>query len=333
MKPDVRVAGVCERDIDLLLLEEFAASPAFCGWFLRAVGFRQALRGRVIRAERSATVSNGESDLEVTILGPGARHYRLLIENKVGAQFQPRQAERYLERGEAYVRRGYCHAFRTVLVAPKRYLGPKKGIRGFDAVVSYEAIRAWFARQARAASGKSARIFTVASARAAHKIYLLSAAIEKGRHGWQKVEDAPITRFWRRYWELASEKAPELQMPEPSPKPSKSSFIYFRPADLPRGLTLVHKAVHGNVDLQFSGMGHRLPEMSRKYRRHLKAGMEMVRAAKSAAIRIKVPRIRLTDVPDAHEGEMTEGIRAAQFLLEWYLGLPKVKIPTGDRNA
>jgi len=32
------VSGVCERDIDLLLLEEFVASPDFVEWFARAAG-------------------------------------------------------------------------------------------------------------------------------------------------------------------------------------------------------------------------------------------------------------------------------------------------------
>jgi hypothetical protein len=32
------VSGVCERDIDLLLLEEFVASPDFVEWFAQAAG-------------------------------------------------------------------------------------------------------------------------------------------------------------------------------------------------------------------------------------------------------------------------------------------------------
>lgn len=35
---DLVITGVCERDVDLLLLEEFLATEAFVQWFARAIG-------------------------------------------------------------------------------------------------------------------------------------------------------------------------------------------------------------------------------------------------------------------------------------------------------
>jgi hypothetical protein len=63
--------------------------------------------------------------------------------------------------------------------------------------------------------------------------------------------------------------------------------------------------------------------MRKAYGRHLQDQMQIVKAARSASIRLKVHRINMTDDPDEREGETIEGIRAAQFLLEWYRGLPK----------
>jgi hypothetical protein len=85
----VRVGGCCERDIDLLLLEEFVSSPNFCRWFLESTSFPEACAGKVSWAERSATASNGESDLEVMLECSDGSCYRILIENKVAAGFQP----------------------------------------------------------------------------------------------------------------------------------------------------------------------------------------------------------------------------------------------------
>src|SRR4051812_5076572 len=94
----LEIPGVCERDVDLLLLEEFLASAEFGNWFLRKVSNGQASSGALIGARRSVTESNGESDLEVTLKLPDDSTLRLLIENKVGAGLQPQQAERYRSR-------------------------------------------------------------------------------------------------------------------------------------------------------------------------------------------------------------------------------------------
>lgn len=303
--PNIAVAGICERDVDLLLLEEFVASETFRDWFLIEVIGNGISLTRLIHAARSATFSNGESDLELTFESEDGKKIRLLIENKISAGLQPLQAERYRERGESYVRCGSCDQFRTVLIAPSRYFGEGGSQKGFDATLTYEAIRDHLGL-----SGDE---------RACYLHYMLSKAIEKATHGWQLVEDEPVTRFWRRYWELVCELAPELELQEPAPKPSGSCFVYFRPIGLPPNVSLYHKVAYGNVDLQFAGMGNRLSELRAKFGPKLTSDMSIKKASKSAVIRIKVSRIDMTEDVAAFEGRITEGIRAAQLLLEWFL--------------
>ena len=43
-----------------------------------------------------------------------------MIENKISAGFQPRQADRYHERGKSYLREGDCDGFCSILVAQKK---------------------------------------------------------------------------------------------------------------------------------------------------------------------------------------------------------------------
>ncbi len=303
--PEIAVAGVCERDVDLLLLEEFVASRAFQNWFLTTVTEQGLHAKRLVHAARSATLSNGESDLELTFESQDGRGKRLLIENKISAGLQPRQAERYRERGRSYVRRGDCQEFCTVLIAPSKYLGKGGDKKGFDVTLSYEAIRDHLKQ-----SGDE---------RAFYLDYMLSKAIEKATHGWQLVEDEPVTRFWRKYWELACQIAPELELPEPAPKPSGSSFVYFQPSGLPAHVILCHKVAYGNVDLQFAGMGKRLSELRQEFGSKLSSEMSILKASKSAVIRVKVPRIDMTEKLDDLEGRITEGIRVAQIVLEWFL--------------
>src|SRR5215813_8404456 len=118
MATHITVAGVSERDIDLLLLEEFMASEGFCRWFIEQIEVIDHEMDHVEDVRRSVTQSTGESDLEITCVDREGQRWRLLIENKISASFQPQQAQRYRQRGATYLERGECAAFYTILVAP-----------------------------------------------------------------------------------------------------------------------------------------------------------------------------------------------------------------------
>ena len=306
--PIVRISSLCERDVDLLLLEEFVSSPAFSAWFLQSTHFIQAIGATVMTAQRSVTTFNGESDLEVTLTHPeNGRVYRLLIENKVGANLQPQQAERYHERGQGYVRHGICSAFYTVLVAPKSYFGNEPNSKGFDACLTYEAVQDWFVENHEE------------ELRANYKYHLLSAAINKATFGWELLVNEPITRFWRVYWKLVCKLAPELELPEPTPKPSGSSFVYFHPSRLKGNLRLVHKVQHGNVDLQFEGDAAQLAKLRERCGPTLPPQMTIERAGKSAVIRVRVAPIDMLDKLERNQPLMIQGIIASQSLYHWFL--------------
>lgn len=317
--PDLSVGGLAERDLDLLLLEEFASSPGFLRWFLGRVNLA-AKKPRLLRAARSVAHSIGESDLEIFVEQSGYIT-AILIENKITAAFQNRQAERYRRRGAAYVRNDRCHAFVTVLVAPEAYFGADPDDRkGFDAVVTYESIRQQF-------------LDVGLGARLAYKLNLLDGAIVKARVGYRLEEDPPVTDFWRAYWRLATEVAPELEMPEPGPRPAKSGFIYFTPSDLPRGVHIVHKTRHGNVDLQFYRMGKRLPEMRERFCAHLEHNMVLERAGGSAVIRLRVPQLSISTDLREQVHDATAGLKAASDLLAWYRRLAPAAGPGRSEPA
>lgn len=297
--PSIQLCGVSERDVDLLLVEELSASSGFRAWFSEQIGLTQS---DLTEVARSVVSSTGESDLELTFQSAEGTT-KVLVENKIDAMLQPRQPERYVERGETYVGSRRCDRFMTVLVAPEAYGAARSG---FGARVSYEQLREWFQEQLKSDS------------RAPYKLALLDQALERAASGWTLIPDAAATSFWQSYWRVASEIAPELHMPAPGSKPATSGFIRFRPAHLPSGVKLLHKVPHGNVDLQFSGMATRAGEFARAHAGKLTAGMRLEVAGKSLVVRIAVPVVALEAPFESSAAAVREALSAAQRLLCWY---------------
>lgn len=298
----IKITGVSEHDVDLLMLEEFVSSQPFARWFLSQLKVEDI--GSVLQAEHSITTSNGESDLELTFQRNG-RLLKLLIENKVDAAFQPNQPARYVERAKTYLATGQYESVITVVIAPAGYFEQGKGLE-FDYQITYEALIHWF------------EIAEELGARGTFKQALLNAAIERERDRWQLVADKNVTEFWRKYWELTRQMAPALRMPKPGDKPSSSNFIQFKPLELAKGVQLWHKLPHGNVDLQFAGMGESLPEMQERYGALTGPNMSIERANKSAVIRLSVPVISTAAPFEQSESAARQGIDASLKLLQWY---------------
>lgn len=253
----VSISGVIERDIDFLLIEELVASDGFLPWFLAKIGLSGTYEP--VAVAHSTTTPNGETDIELTIRSASGTRL-ILIENKIDANLQPRQAERYRERAARYVAQGRCSAASTVLVAPAAYFASEADGLGFDHTVSYEDILDWFVHADRLGSRKEA------------KIALLQHALASGSDGWVMIPDESATVFWRRYWELYRSIAPELRMVKPEAKTAASRFVYFRPAGLPKGVQLIHKASYGHVDLQMAGMARAPNPPARSTRGSLSRG-------------------------------------------------------------
>lgn len=296
---DIELRGITERDIDLLLLEELVASREFSEWFGAQAGIDAS--HHLAGVSRSVIASSGESDLEVTYRRDNALT-RLLVENKIDAAFQNRQAERYRERAEKYVLRGDCKRAVTMVIAPESYA---RTIGGFDKAVTYEDVRMWFAN---AATG---------DARWTYKLKLIDAAIQRGEGGWKLVPDEATTAFWLAYWALAVEVAPDLRMPKPGKKPATSSFLRFRPTGLPKGVSLIHKVPYGNVDLQSAGQAGRIDAFVAQYEPRLERGMSIARANKSLVVRIAVPPVSLESRFAEVRPELLVGLKAAVQLLVW----------------
>jgi hypothetical protein len=307
MEVEIALSDVCERDIDLLVLEEVATSPAFSVWFQEQIGLSGALC--LSHASRSVRTSNGESDLEFRYTSDAGQTL-VLIENKVDAVFQPQQAVRYADRARAHMTNGPYANAKTVLLAPSKYIGIDGAKHGFDMTVSYESLREWF-------FGPGSR---ANPPRTAYKLKLLELAIERSRTGWQAIPHQGVQNFWRAYRSLANDIAPELAMPETKATiPERSSFITFLPPSLPAGVVLRHKVRHGHVDLLFRGMGRSLARIDQVAGDTRPPGSNLVKAGNSSALRLQVDRVDISKEAFSDcEPSMRRALHCAASLLEWY---------------
>lgn len=295
----LEISGISERDIDLMLLEELTVSQRFRERLLGAIGVRPDASLRIEKAARSATDSTGESDLRVDLVGD-RQTVALFIENKVSASFQRDQAVIYQERAAAARRSGVTQA-RTVLVAPARYASGDTC--GFDARIDYEAMIGWLRAEGDPRSSYRADIFDL--------------AVERGLKGYHPVGDDGVSRFWSSYWSLAKDYTPGLAMAKPSGKPSGAGFVHFTRADLPAGVSLVHKLRHGAVDLQFAGWGSRLGPLQEQLGPYLEGNMYIVGTAGSAAVRIDVEPLRPAESFDKQAHSVKGALDAARKLQAW----------------
>lgn len=296
----IQLRGVAERDVDLFLVEELVASPAFRAWFTSTLEIGADFE--LIAVERSALSSSGESDLDLVFESSASRTV-VLVENKIDAIMQPRQAERYQERASARRAEPGVTQVLTLLVAPERYA---PDTAGFDRRVTYEGIRA-----ALVSNG-------AADSRTKYKLRLLELAMDRARTGWVAIPSESTSAFWSRYFELAKELAPQLRMPRPGAKPALSSFVVFKPTALRKGVRLFHKLPYGRVDLQFDGRAAEMDAFHDQYRSTYRDGMYVARASKSFALRVDVPQINLEGTVADAEVSMRAGIAAAESLHSWY---------------
>ncbi len=191
--------GVRERDIDLLLLEEFTCSNEFRQWFLAQTVGTEFDLNKFHRAYHSVYSMNGESDLILKFSNSDIDPCWFLIENKVDALFQPEQARRYTERKDEYINTRVCARYYTVIIAPSKYLdNHAEEVQHFNYQVDYERLRDWFINSSLGQRGQ-------------YKAEILSLALKDGVYS--PIFNPVAAQNWKFCHELMQEIAPEICLP------------------------------------------------------------------------------------------------------------------------
>ena len=294
-----------ERDIDLLICSELHSGGTLRDIFL---GEWQKEMNQFEGAWVSHHDVDGESDI-VAAFKDEERVLILLIEDKIDADFQPEQPQRYrarAQRWKAALPAG--SAVETVLLAPDGY-SEHAGSELFDRIVSYEDIVA-----ALGGSGDPRTRFLGE---------ILQNGIESHRHGYAQNPSEATTNVWTAIWDMVRAEAPQLRMERPYNKSLRAGFVSLAnavgvtTADTRRRAKIRYKAVHGNVDIEFASM--RAEVLQEAVEHLLEEGMSIVQASKSASIRIRAPAVDFGQPSNQQEEAIRQGVLAAERLRLFFI--------------
>ncbi len=301
------VAWVRERDIDLLICAELHAGGPLRRRFAQIA---DAAPDDFLGAWVSHAEDEGETDLVVGF-GAGSFEALLLVENKVSAEYQPDQPQRYRARANRFESTPPHPRVRCVLLAPDAY-SRRAGSDVFDAHLGYEALIEVLAGAEDTRSG------------------FLSDALRRamdGRPRYVPDPDAAVTDLWRAIYEVATKEAPLLRMPPPGEKPKGSRFIYCTPdgfAPIAGGTDIVIKnkgdagpTERTFVDLQFRNM--RKGELEHATAGTLDGDMFIETAGKSASIRIDVCPLDYQAPADPQLAAIRQAVEQADRLRRFFL--------------
>jgi hypothetical protein len=264
------LATVYERDIDLLLMEEFHISEAFVAWFAQTAGVDAA---RFDGAWHSVTDADGETDLLLRVRA-NDQSIGILIENKVAAPEQYKQDERYHLRAARAQEERKFDTFITCICAPQVYLDGLGAERLYQRHISYEEIAAWYAG--------------LDGPRHAWRHRIMLEAIRQGRRGYTMIVNPAVSDFHLAFWEHVQRHHPGIAMRRPTPKGNKSNWIVMKGHDFPVGVQLHFKMNQSVVEL---GFGQRRVSELLARKSDWPEGIMPVQKGGTAALAMRVPLI------------------------------------------
>jgi hypothetical protein len=288
------VESILERDVDLILLEEFITDHSFCDWFVNELNLPGIFS--VNGAWRSISgFGLGETDILFSYNSEDLKIF-ILIENKLDASFQESQYERYTKRASEYLIKNECDKIFTVLVAPNLYC---ENQNDFENYISYETI--------------ASRFELIGTKRNLFKSELLKIASEKLRRGYQPVNSETVQKFWHSYWHYKEKHHSSFTMKKPGIVPHNSDWPMLYDDEL-QGITFYHKFGQGNTDANFRGFSN---ELYFKIKDKLPNGMLLEKHNKSFSIRIKSSKIDRTKEFEDQIEDIKKGLFNLEQIRNW----------------
>lgn len=231
-----------ERDADFAIISAFEKNPKVRRLFLR--NFR-SLSSKIVEVRHSYKqpepgYTSGESDI-IFIMEDANGKFAIFIEDKINAQAQPHQSERYDVRAKQLVDKHEFEDYRVFLCAPNYYINNEssENVKGYKYKISYEAIVGLLPE-------------------CLEKSILRNAASKKGC----SVVDMGVTQFWSnmRVFVNTNYKDKLVMKGKDEDKPSGSWWQDFETGI--EGCTIIMKVDSHKIDLEFKQMGERLDELN-----------------------------------------------------------------------
>lgn len=288
-----RFNGVSERDMDLLFLEEFAVSKDFLSLFVRKIKDRNLANYKVVSEEVSfVDAALGESDLTI-ILENNEHKVAFLIEDKINAVAQPRQYERYVERGKKGVQEKIYDLFYVFLLAPAKYFDDNDSAVKYPLKVTYEECRELFG--------------SCTDARSKLKYQQITEAIEQGHKPYTKIVDTTSTSFWAGYVHYMQTHYPDIELKSKVREKSKNGDWPTYKTSLDMKSVYIHHKMKmkgvdfSNIDLTFNGLAEHREQLKKLLKEMLGDRYSPLfgvhKAGKSAVLRLVAPKCLDWQVP------------------------------------
>ena len=252
--------SIIERDTDFAIIDAFSRNKKVRQLFFDLIGRKDGEIKEVYHSlvQQEEGYGVGESDI-VFVLEDQDGLFGIMIEDKINANAQPNQRERYDVRAKELEKRGLFAKHYVFLCAPQSYLDSMMASK-YELKVSYESIVALLDDG------------------------LDKAVLLKGTEGGTTtIKSVPVTNFWNNLYRYVHDNYPDLRISgKPGDRPANSLWPEFKTAI--NGCTIIMKSNRGIVDLEFSGMGKRLYELELKL---LEVGVTQkpVQTKKSASLR------------------------------------------------
>ncbi len=286
---NIKIEKTFERDIDLLIIEEFISNPEFASIFLETVGIydtytiEEAIHSKV-------DAEYGESDI-VFVLNVNGKRFALHIEDKIDAIAMENQSGRYHNRAEKDKMAGEYEDYKILIVAPEKYLEANNEAHKYDYHVKYEQLRDYFVKKD--------------DIRSKYKLALIERSITEQKNGYQYEANPGMVEFCNKMNEYHKTKYPEL------PNGSIAWWRYY--PTVMDDVIIVFKANKGFCDLQF---GHTTrEELLSRVGGFTTKKMNVEKAGKSASIRIEVDKI---NYEDKFEDKLPEVDKALEAIYELF---------------
>lgn len=270
MKHDETLIFECvrERDVDLLLMEEWCVNPDFTQFFFKLAAATETTLSEPRAMHSVSDAAYGENDIVLTVRS-GSQRFAILVEDKIDALPQPDQAKRYKLRAEKIIASAQYDKVFICLVAPQHYLD--NDTEPYPCRISYERIASFLAD---------------GTARGEYKANVLRLAISQERRRALPVKNDIVTDFWQNYHAALIKDQPDAIMHYPKVVPINSDWPMIRFPGFATQMHIVHKMAQGNIDLE-TGLSE--SELRNILSRWNEERIMVAQTGKSFVLRIPVP--------------------------------------------
>ena len=273
---------VRERDMDLLFLEAISTDDGFA----RMIVNRTKWGGSdfsVASVELSRTDAEyGESDITV-VIETGGNKYGILIEDKIDAIAMPEQHQRYIERGNKGCKTGEYKDYNIIIICPEKYYDNNDEAQKYEHHIFYEECENYFV--AKEDNMSKVRLMQVQS------------AINKAKKSSETILNEAANDFFKKYRKYWEEHYGYLLL-----RTSATSNGWWVNYATGFGKAYIyHKMQEGYVDLTFTNADKDsryfgdVKTIADKLNKYINAKIYAVPTGKSAALRIRVPELKMKE--------------------------------------